>query len=115
MSKKFFKKDSVKLKRVRKSWRKPTGKKNKVKVGKKGHKPMPSKGFRTPNKYRYKIGNKMPVIVHSLNEKLNNSNIVIIGSSVGKLKRQKIVESCNAKGIKVVNYEQPKDSAQISK
>ncbi len=102
----FKKHDAVKLKRVGNSWRKPTGKKNKTKVGKKGHRKMPSKGFRSSIKSRGKIAGKIPVRVFSLSdlEKLNENNIVIIGSSVGQLKRKLIYEKCKEKKIAVVNY-----------
>lgn len=103
---KFTKHDAGKLKRVGSSWRKPTGKKNKTKVGKKGHKKMPSKGFMSPADARGRIAGKIPVRVFSPAEleDLDQKNIVIIGSSVGTLKRKLIYEKCKEKKITVINY-----------
>ncbi len=103
----FTKKDSGKLVRVGMSWRKPRGRKNKTKVGKKGHKPMPSKGFMSSVKTRGKIANKIPLIVYTPSDlgKINENNIVIIASAVGSMKRAKILEECKSKNIQVVNHE----------
>ena len=102
----FTKHDARKLKRVGNSWRKPTGKKNKTKVGKKGHKKMPSKGFMSPVSKRGKIAGKIPVRIFNLKdvEKLNDANIAVIGSSVGAVKRKLIYEKCKEKKIMVINY-----------
>jgi large subunit ribosomal protein L32e len=102
----FIKHDAGKLKRVGNSWRKPTGKKNKTKVGKKGHKKMPSKGFRSPSSNRGKIAGKVPVRIFNLKdiERLNDTNIAVIGKTVGALKRKLIYEKCKEKKIMVINY-----------
>ncbi|MGC8533615.1 MAG: eL32 family ribosomal protein [Candidatus Parvarchaeum sp.] len=102
----FTKHDARKLKRVGNSWRKPTGKKNKTKVGKKGHKKMPSKGFRSPVSKRGRIAGRIPVRVFNVSdvEKLNDSNIAVIGKAVGALKRKLIYEKCKEKKIMVINY-----------
>ncbi len=110
----FTKHDAGKLKRVGNSWRKPTGKKNKTKVGKKGHKKMPSKGFRTAVLERGRIAGKIPIRVFSLSDiaGLTEENIVIIGSSVGGLKRKLIYEKCKEKKIAVVNYARKTENAE---
>ncbi len=102
----FTKHDAKKLKRVGYAWRKPTGKKNKTKVGKKGHKKMPSKGFRSSVISRGKIAGRIPVRVFTpLDvEKLTEANIVVIGSAVGALKRKLIYDKCKEKKIMVMNY-----------
>ncbi len=103
----FTKKDSGKLVRVGMSWRKPRGRKNKTKIGKKGHKPMPSKGFMSNAKTRGRIANKLPVMIYAPSDlgKITGDNIVIIASAVGSLKRAKILDECRSKNIKVVNHE----------
>lgn len=103
----FTKHDSGKLKRVGNSWRKPTGKKNRTRLGWRGHKPMPSEGFKRSAALRFRIAGKIPVRVFAPKEvdALSDSNIVIIGASVGKLKRKAIADKCAAKNIKMVNYE----------
>lgn len=102
----FTKHDAKKLKRVGSSWRKPTGKKNKTKVGKKGHKKMPSKGFISPSSIRGRIAGKIPARVFSVSDvsRLTEDNIVVIGRSVGGLKRKLIYEKCKEKKIAVMNY-----------
>lgn len=112
----FIKKDSVKLKKLGFSWRKPRGRKNKTKVGKKGHRPMPSKGFRSSLDSRYTIAGKMPVRVYTPSQidKIDEKNIVIIASAVGSLKRAKILEACKAKNIKVVNYERNAENTETT-
>ncbi len=111
---KFTKKDSSKLKKIGFSWRKPRGRKNKTKVRKKGHKPMPSKGFMSSGKERFRIAGKMPVRVHNQKEleSLNDGNIVIIASAVGALKRKSILEACRAKNIRVINHERDAENAE---
>ncbi|MCL5009380.1 MAG: hypothetical protein M1433_00120 [Candidatus Parvarchaeota archaeon] len=103
----FIKRDARKLKRVGMSWRKPRGRKNKTKVGKRGHRKMPSKGFRSPISERYRIGGKLPMVIHSLSEldMVGLDNNVIIAGSVGAFKRAKILDACKSKNIKVVNGE----------
>lgn len=111
---KFTKKDASKLKRVGMSWRRPRGRKNKTKVGKKGHRPVPAKGFRTSLDSRYKIGGKIPVLIYNTSqlEKLNESNTVIIASAVGAKNRSKILEACRSKGLKVVNDERNVENSE---
>jgi Ribosomal protein L32E len=115
---KFIKRDAGKLKRVGLSWRKPRGHKNKTKVGKRGHRKVPSEGFRSPVENRYKIAGKIPVRVYTVSDldKVTQDNNVIIAGSVGSLKRAKIIETCKSKNIQVVNYERnAKNTKTISK
>ena len=110
----FIKKDAKKLKRVGMSWRKQTGKKNKTKVGKKGHRPMPSEGFRGRKSQRHMIAGLMPVRVFTPSQVdgLSDKNIAIIASAVGAVKRKLIIEKCNSKGIKVKNNGSRADNAE---
>jgi large subunit ribosomal protein L32e len=112
---KFIKHDANKLKKIGMSWRKPRGRKNKTKVGKKGHKPLPSKGFRSRTSTRYSIAGKTPVLVYTPSqiERLNGDDvIVIIARTVGSFKRVKILEACKSKNIKVLNYERSAENAE---
>lgn len=110
----FIKHDAKKLKRVGTAWRKPRGRKNKTKVGKRGHKPMPSKGFRTPVVSRNKISGLYPVRVLNTAdlERVTSENIVIIASAVGRLKRNAIIQACKSKNLKVMNYERDAEDAE---
>ncbi len=103
----FTKRDSSKLKRLGSSWRKPRGKKNRTRLGHKGHAPIPSKGFRSSSSSRFKIDGLQPVLVRSMMDIAGiekDKNIAIIASSVGNLKRKWILDECNKKGIRVLNY-----------
>ncbi len=104
---KFIKHDAKKLKRVGDSWRKPTGRKNRTRLGWRGHRPIPSEGYKKSKAVRFKISGKMPVRIFNPAEvdKLSDANIVIIGSSVGKMKKKEIFDKCTEKNIKVINYE----------
>ena len=104
----FIKHDAKKLKRVGLSWRKPRGRKNKTKVGKKGHKPLPSKGFKSSLRTRGMINGKVPILVHSISDldKAGEGNIIIIGRTVGVLKRKKLLEACASKNLQVVNNDE---------
>jgi large subunit ribosomal protein L32e len=112
----FIKRDARKLKRIGMSWRKPRGHKNKTKVGKRGHRKVPSEGFRSPVEKRYRIAGKIPVRVHTVSDldKLTQDNNVIIAGSVGALKRAKIIETCKSKNIQVVNYERNAKNAETA-
>lgn len=112
----FIKRDANKLKRVGTAWRKPRGRKNKTKVGKKGHRPMPSKGFRSRLSTRYTIAGKIPVRVHNAAqvEKLNDGNVIIIAGTVGYLKRAKILETCKSKNLMVINHERNVENAETA-
>jgi large subunit ribosomal protein L32e len=102
----FTKKDASKLKRIGTSWRRPRGRKNKTKVGKKGHRPLPSSGYKTKGSERNRISGKVPVRVYAPSQVQNlnaDNNIVIIASSVGNLKRMEIMKVCSSKNIKVFN------------
>ena len=118
MTMEFIKHDAVRFKRVGFSWRKPRGKKNKTKAGKKGHRPMPSKGFMSDRSKRGMIAGKTPILVHNINDvhSLNDQNIVIIASAVGNRKRKEIASACDAKKLKILNYGKlVKDTEKTSK
>ncbi|MGC8516384.1 MAG: eL32 family ribosomal protein [Candidatus Acidifodinimicrobium sp.] len=115
----FKKRDSSKLKRLGFSWRKPRGKKNRTRLGHKGHAPIPSKGFKGNSSSRFKISGLQPVLVRSMMDIAGldkDKNIAIIAGSIGALKRNKILDECKTKGIKVLNYgKRTEDTEKISK
>lgn len=113
----FVKHDARKLKRVGTSWRLPRGKKNRDKRQHKGHRKLPQEGFMKPKDERYKIAGKVPVLVQSLNDlqQLNENNIVILSSSLSKLKKKMIFKKCEEKNIRVLNYAITEDAEKVSK
>ncbi len=102
----FTKHDAGKLKRVGSSWRLPRGKKNRDRLQRRGHRKLPQEGFRRAREERGKINGKEVFLLHSLSEisQLNQDNIVIISSSVGKRKREALLKACTEKGIEVLNH-----------
>ena len=85
-------------------WRKPTGRDNKMREKKKGHPPVVSIGFRTPNETRGKLGKKKPKMVTNLKalEKMKENEIVIIGK-VGKKKKIELAKKAKEMKIKLHN------------
>jgi large subunit ribosomal protein L32e len=106
MSKEFKRRDTSKLKRLGDKWRRPKSRRNWMRLKTRGKPPIVQVGYRTPKEERYKINNKVPIRVFSLNDLENvnkEKNIVIIGGTVGKKKRAEILKACAEKGIEVYN------------
>lgn len=105
---KFVRCDSWKVKRLEDSgWRRPKGLDNKMRLKRKGWLPLVNIGYRKIKSARglHPSGFR-EILVHNPNEVagLDPEEVVVrIASSVGKLKRIKIIEECNKLGIKVVN------------
>ncbi len=103
----FIRKDSWKFKRLNESWRKPKGKKSRVRRKEKGMIKMPDTGYRSPRKVRglHPSGYK-EVLVYNLKDldKVDPSKEAIrIAHTVGKRKRILIQKKAEEKGIKVLN------------
>jgi Ribosomal protein L32E len=105
---KFIRSDSWKVKRLEDSgWRRPKGVDNKMRLKRKGWPVLVSIGYRKIKKVRglHPSGLK-EVLIHNPSEVagLDPEKVIVrIASSVGKLKRIKIIEECNKLGIKVAN------------
>jgi large subunit ribosomal protein L32e len=89
------------------SWRKPIGKHSKVRLKLKSAKPMPKAGYRTPLKIRglHPSGYE-EVLVHNtddLEELDPETEAAMIGSTVGRKKREKIIEEADGNDIHVLN------------
>lgn len=115
----FSRRDSSKIKRIGSSWRKPRGKKNRTRLGHKGHSQIPSKGSESSATGRFKVAGLYPVMVKSMIDLADvdkDKNIAIISGSVGSLKRRWILDECSKKGIKVLNHgERTEDTEKIGK
>jgi large subunit ribosomal protein L32e len=104
----FIRSDSWKVKRLENSgWRKPKGLENKMRLKRKGWPPIVKIGYRKIRSVRglHPSGLK-EVLVYNEKELVGldpENTIVRISSSVGKLKRIKIIDECNKLGIKVAN------------
>jgi len=91
---------SHRLKKLGDSWRKPRGKPS-----------MPRIGYSSDRKTRFQINGLYPVIIQNIHDlaSLNpQTEIAILGSSVGKKKRMEIVEAATKKNITIMNLKDPK-------
>jgi large subunit ribosomal protein L32e len=103
----FARQESWKYVRLKPNWRKPRGKDSKMRLQKSGAPQLVRVGYRTPRKYRnlHPSGFK-EVLIHRV-EDLEGLDPTIyavrIASSVSKLKKIKIIEEAEKKGLKVLN------------
>jgi large subunit ribosomal protein L32e len=101
-----FKRHAAYTKRVSKSWRRPRGRDNKMRIKEKAKGKRPSIGFGAPKSLRglHPSGFK-EVLVANVNDlmKLNKNEAARISSKVGKKKKVEIVNKAKELGIKVLN------------
>lgn len=107
----FRRGESWRYKRMHPQWRKPKGLDNKIRVGRKSRIAMVNIGYRGPKKTRdlHPTG-LVEYLVYNQNELdvLNSKNHILrIAGSVGRRKRQTIIESAKVKGFKIANPGRP--------
>jgi len=103
----FVRQESWRYVRLKPNWRKPRGKRNKLRKQLKGWPPLVKVGYRTPKEIRglHPSGYEevlvyRPEDLHSLNPEIHAARIA---GSVGLRKRLLIVEEAEKLGIKVLN------------
>jgi len=88
-------------------WRKPRGLDNKIRLERKGYPPKVKIGYRTPREVRYRHPSGfIERIVYNVKDLQNinpSKEAIRIASTVGKRKRELILEEANKLGIKVLN------------
>ena len=85
-------------------WRKPRGKSNKRRLGRKGHAKKPSSGFRSPRAVRGLHGTGVrAAMVHNAEFTADKTAAIIIGRGVGKKKRAAILSKAQSAGMTVLN------------
>jgi len=104
---KFLKQGSGYLKRVKKRWRKPSGRHSKLKVREKSKGSLPGVGYRAPKKMRglHPSGFR-EVLIQNLNdlERIDREKEAgRISSRIGKRKRKVIVEKAKELNVKILN------------
>lgn len=104
---KFIAQDSHKRKKLKQTWKRPTGVHSKVRHKMRGYKSMVDTGYKSPKAVSglHPSGLK-EVLVHSLNdiEKINvKEEGIVIGKGVGTKKKVEIVKKAKEKGIKILN------------
>ncbi|MBT4376346.1 50S ribosomal protein L32e [archaeon] len=101
-AKRFFKFGKGKGKKA--SWRKPTGRDNKMREKRRGYAPSVSIGYRSDKEERGKIVEQKPILIMNLKdlEKLNKESIGIVGN-VGKKKKIEIAKKAQTMKIRLKN------------
>ncbi len=108
--KKFMRRDWTRLaklgKKVKKNqtWKRPTGRDNKMREKRRGYPAVVSIGYRTDKIERGKIYDKKLVTVNNAREleKVGKNEIAVLGS-VGKKKKLEIANRAKEKGIEIQN------------
>lgn len=103
----FKRTECWRLKRIKRSWRRPRGLDNQTRNKEKGVIPEPEVGYRTPKKVRglHPTGYKQ-ILINNINDlqKLNPKlHIAVISRTVGKLKRTQIISEADELNILVAN------------
>lgn len=105
--KKFKRQGSSDYKRVGDKWRKPRGGDSKMRLEKKSKPPLVKIGYRKPKSERgiHPSGYR-EVLVHNSSDVEDvdpEEQAIRIASSVGRRKREKIIETVKEKDIKILN------------
>jgi len=87
-------------------WRRPKGRHNKMRVRWKSRGKRPSRGYGAAREERYKITGLIPKMIFNVNDliKMKNTEIGIIGGTVGALKREEIAKKAIEQGKKFNNF-----------
>jgi large subunit ribosomal protein L32e len=104
--KKFVRYGSINQKKLKKSWRRPRGMHNKVRLKKKGHIHKVSIGYRTKKETRDFYNSKFDYkLVNNLND-LNNidKKYILISKSIGLRKKIEILKKAKELNLDVLNF-----------
>jgi|TARA_B100000315_G_scaffold201480_1_gene193978 large subunit ribosomal protein L32e len=99
-------------------WRRPTGRDNKMREGKKGHPKTVSIGYKRENKLKEK-NKELRIIVRNINDlkHAKKKNEIIIGH-VGKKKKIEIAKKAKEMELKIKNFKlekEPESKEDINK
>ncbi|MEM5878175.1 MAG: 50S ribosomal protein L32e [Candidatus Aenigmatarchaeota archaeon] len=101
-----FNRHAAYVKRVSKSWRRPRGRDNKMRVNQKSKGKRPSVGFGAPKNLRFLHPSGMKEFyVSSLKdlEKVEKGYAIRIAAAVGKKKKTEIVKKAKEMKLKILN------------
>ena len=101
----FKRQEYNRLKRLKRKWLAPRGKRSKLRMREKARGPFPSVGYRSPKAVRGLSPEGLPEIriFNPADLKKVTNQSVIIASAVGKKKRMQIIKRAEEKGIKIAN------------
>lgn len=99
--------ESWRLKRMKKSWRRPRGIDSKAREKKKGWPIIPTAGFRSPKEIRYKTrSGKEEILVFSAADLSlidPTSQVVRIASNIGQRKKERIIMEAELQNVRIIN------------
>lgn len=102
-----FKRQRTRYKKIKENWRKPRGMNSKQKKGKKETPKMPTVGYRQPREIRglHPSGYEDKLIHNpkQIEELDSEKHAVRIAGSVGRRKREKIIEKAEKENFKIIN------------
>tara|TARA_Y100000310_G_C20656568_1_gene802252 strand:+ start:44 stop:610 length:567 start_codon:yes stop_codon:yes gene_type:complete len=104
----FIRQDTHAIKRIEVKWRKPKGVHSKMRHKIKSKRSTPSPGYRSPAKVRGLIDGLGYKIVYNVGELKNIDKEkvgIIIGATVGKMKKVEIIKSAKNEEIKILNID----------
>lgn len=115
----FIRQDAHKKAKLDERWRRPKGSDSKMRLAKKGYRKSVSVGYRSPAGVRGLTGSGLTRVhvarkadILSIDPK---EQCAVIVSGTGMKKRMEILEEAVAKGIKVYNYKNPKETLDSMK
>jgi large subunit ribosomal protein L32e len=91
-------------------WRRPKGRHAKMREGRRGYGAHPSVGYKSARAERGKIQGLIPVMINNIKDlsKVQQSEIAIISSKLGSLKKYDIAKKSVGMNLKFLNFEPQK-------
>ena len=93
-----------KRRKKKQTWRRPTGRDNKMREKRKGYPAVVSVGYKVGKKSKGKIQGKNPILISNLRdlEKIGKGDVVIVGN-IGKKKRIEIIKKIKERKLLIHN------------
>jgi len=104
-------------KKLSKSWRKPRGGDNKLRLGRKGHGRRVRIGYRSPDTIRGMVGDmrlQRIVQLQDIAQMNKKEEIALVDGRVGLKQKKSIVEKLLAEGIQIYNVKNPEELKCLS-
>ena len=99
-----FKRQEHSMKKLKKTWRRPLGKRSKLRMKEKARGKRPSIGYRSPKNVRYLSPQGLREVrvsnLKEMKEVKKDSEIAILNRTLGKRKRNEMIKYAEQNGIK---------------
>ena len=111
MTTKFVRRDAHRFAKLGKNrptkqtWRKPTGRDNKIRLNRQGYPKAPTVGHKSPNKETGKIQGKEQILVRNLKDlkQAGKNSILIISGRLGAKKKMEVIKEAQEKKLQILN------------